>query len=355
MSILSLLKKKEYLFAVDIGSTGIKVIELDLAHSKPKLTTHVIGGLAGEIFSSNSITQGQKVADRLSGLLDGIELGDKRAVVGIPAPAVFTKRIKIPAVAPKDLRDHISLEAGNFIPHNINAVKLDYHVVGEAEKNQIEVLVVAAKNETVDSFSDALGLAGINVGIVDIDLFALQNMFEINYPEYIDQNVALINIGARYSAVNICSKGETLFTGDISIGGRSITESLAEQLGVSFDEAEKLKLSGSSDAKSALALPVELAAGEINRQLSFFWNATGSEEGIDLVGLVGGGALTPGLRAAIAERTGIETIVLDPYKEISLDGSDHGANKDTHPALFGIAVGLALRSFGDRTDLAKLR
>lgn len=350
MDFKGLFQKKELFFAVDVGASSVKVVEFDLTGGRPRLIHSSSAPLTGEVFTSNSISQSQKVADKINSILDNHNVGSKRAVVAVPGPSVFTKRIKMAKASDEELDTNVQFEAGSFIPHNINAVKLDYHVLGESTKNQLDVLVVAVKNEIIDSYLDTLGIAGVNVGIVDVDYFALQNVFELNYPEYFQSNVALVNIGARYSAINICRDGQPLFTGDISVGGRQFTEALAEGLGLSVEEAEKLKRGKIADspnseaARDVLKKSVEEAAIELNRQLSFFWSSTGSDEGIDKIMLCGGGSLTVGLVEELQERTGIECELLDPFRAVERTGE---ASTDEE-RVYGIAAGLALREFGDK-------
>lgn len=345
MDIKSFFKKKEFFFGLDIGASSMKCVELDMAGARPVVTRCRQTPVTPDIFMSYSIQNGEKAGDSIMTLLDGFDFENKRAVVSIPGPSVFTKRIAIPKVPLSELADTIQFEAGNFIPHNINAVHLDYHVFGETDKNQLDVLVVAVKNEVIESVIDAAGFAGVSVGIADVDLFALQNVFEFNYPELVGKNIALVNIGSRYTGVNMCRGGESLFTGDIAVGGRAATEMIMQALGLSFDEAEAAKISGeNSDVNEMLPEVVEYTATELNRQLSFFWNATGSDESIDALFLSGGGSLLTGLQEALQEKTGIECHVLNPF-----NGIDSALDEQIEsPEQYAVAVGLSMRQFGDK-------
>jgi type IV pilus assembly protein PilM len=272
----------------------------------------------------------------------------------MPGSSVFTKRVKMARMSLEELADNIQLEAGNFIPHNINAVKLDYHILGEAGKNQMEVLVVAVKEEVVDSFMDTLAFAGLEAAVIDVDYFALQNIFELANPERVDKTVGLINVGARFSSINICSNGASLFTGDVSIGGKLFTEGLIEQLSVSADEAEQMKRSPAlagemaDEVREALEKNIEYVASEFNRQLSFFWSASGAEETIDRILIAGGGARIAGLVEEMSEKTGIVCEYIDPLIGIEVPaGFDKAYIREISPVV-GVAAGLALREPGDK-------
>lgn len=348
-------KKAEPLLCVDIGSSGVKLLQFDVASGDKLLLQNIASAsFDSDVFSNNAITNGQMIADKIMGLLEANEIPEQRVAVAMPGPSVFTKKIKMPKQPPSELASNVHFEAGGFIPHNIDNVKIDFHVIGESGRAQLDVLVVAVKNEIIDSFLDCLNLSGLQAAIVDVDYFALQNCFEMAYPEYISETVALIDVGARYSSINICQNGQSLFTGDIAVGGRLFTDALVDELGVSFEEAEKMKVLGEfgEHAKEAVSeiieRKVEYVAAEFNRQLSLFWNASGAEEGIDRIMLTGGGALVPGLLDEITEKTGIECEFLDALKGVAWEANvDSDFLKKLGP-LLSVCVGMGGRQPGDK-------
>ena len=105
----------------------------------------------------------------------------------------------------------------------------------------MEVLVVAVKRDIINSYTDAIRAAGLDPVVVDVDYFALENMFELNYDAAEGSSVALVNIGARYSSINILKDGRSTFTGDVPVGGAEFTDALVRQLGVSPADADALK------------------------------------------------------------------------------------------------------------------
>ena len=352
--MFGLFKKQESLISVDIGSTAVRLIELDVRGSKPALVNIGKTALTPDIFSGNIISRQEVVAEKLAGLLEANDISDKRAVVCVPGPSVFTKRIKMPRMDLDELRDNIFMEAGNFIPHNIEAIKLDYHIIGESGKNQLDVLVVAVKNEIIESFVNCLSLAGLETAVVDVDSLALQNIFEMSYPERMESTVALINLGARYSSINICRRGEPLFTGDIPVGGRLFTDAIVSELGVSPEKAEEMKKNPAQNGAESELLQdildrnVDYVAAEVNRQISFFWNASGSEEGIDSIMLTGGASVVPGLVEILAEKTGLKCSLMDPFRGIDCgDGIDKNYLAEIGPGV-AVALGMGAREPGDR-------
>ena len=355
MGLFDFWKKQEAVLGVDIGVTSIRLVELDLTLEKPRLVNIAKAPLSADVFQNQLIVKPEIVADLLQGLLDQHAIEDRRVVVAMPGPSVFTKRIKLNNVPLGDLADTVRLEAANFIPHNIDAVKMDYHIIGEASRNQLDMLVVAVKNEIVDSYVDAIAMSGLDTAVVDIDYFALQNAFELAYPDLIPKTVALIHIGSRYSSINICRNGQSLFAGDISIGGRAFTDSIAEGLGVSPEEAERLKRAQNlpeeqaSNLRDIVEKQLEYVASEYNRQLSFYWSASGSDEGIDRIMLSGGGSQIAGLTEELTEKTGVQCEILDPFRNLDVGvGTDPAVLKSLAPEM-ALAVGMSLRQAGDRT------
>ena len=354
MNLFKFFNKKESLLSLDIGATGIKLLEFDVASEKPLLVNLGFSPLTQDVFNGNTIAKPEQVAEQISALLEGNGISGKRVVTAVPGPSVITKRITMPRQSLTELSSSIQYEAANFIPHNIEAVRLDFHVLGESSDGQFEVLVVAVKNEVIESYLECLSLSGLEAAVIDVDYFAVQNMFEQNYATLIEKPIALLNVGARYSTINVCRGGSSLFTADIPVGGRAFTEYLVEEMGVSETEAENLKRSCSDKASAAtevvelLDQKLDFVITEINRQMGFFWSAAGSDDGIEKIYVSGGGSLVPGFLEELREKTGIETERVDPFQSIERGISlDAQSVADLSP-LMGVCVGLGLRHAGDR-------
>lgn len=354
MSLADLFNSKEELISIDIGESSIKILELDMGGGRPKLLNIGVTPLSQDVFVNNIIKAPETVSEQIHTWIEANRIGDKRIVTAMPSSNVFTKRITMQKMGINELSNNIQFEAGNFIPHNIDDVKLDYHIIGESSANDYDVLVAAVKNEIIDSYLEALTLAGLEVAVVDVDYFALQNAFELSYPEHFSNTVALINIGARYSSINICRSGDSLFTGNIAVGGKLFTEAIREETGLSFKESEALKKNlDTSHEYYALAQDViernlDFASSEINRQLSFFWNASGADGRIDQIVLTGGCSQLPGMREELQEKTGVDTSFLDPFKGLEIGTDFEAAYLEELKPYMAICVGMGLRQPGDK-------
>ncbi len=353
MGLAQLFKRKESFVAVDIGASAIKLVELDVSGDTPTLLNVAFVQFDSEGSSASHSLKPEKIAEHLTSIFQANQISNKKIVTAVPGPSSFTKRVKFPKTDPKHLAANLEFEAPNHIPHSPDAVKLDFHIIGEDGKNKIDVLIVAVKNEVVDNLLACFGLADLDVAIVDIDYFALQNAFELNYPEHYEKTVVLIDIGARYSSINICKAGESLFAGDVSVGSKQLFEGAAAEMGVSLVEFEQLRKSGADPNKKdeinvALQSSVQNVVNELNRQLSFFWNAAGADGSIDLIMLTGGIAGAFGLTEELEKKTTIQCKIIDPFKELERSEQiDEAYLADVAP-LMAVAVGLGLRELGDK-------
>jgi type IV pilus assembly protein PilM len=287
-------------------------------------------------------------------LIESRGIHARKAITAVPGPAVIIKRVTLPAQNPRELENTIVFEAGNFIPEDLENVNLDYQVTDYLDDGKrMEVLLVAAKKDIVASYSEAVRAAGLTPVVVDVDYFALENMFETNYEPVPDRAIALVNIGARYSSINILKGGRSTFTGDVPVGGRDVNEALMRDLGVSAEEAETLKAGGTSKTVPAdqVAQVTESAAGalieEIHHALSFFWTAA-TDETIDAVYLSGGVARMPGLAQQLSERVQAPVEIANPFAHVSLDRNLDTPEFRAQAAEYAVAMGLATRRPEDK-------
>ena len=345
--IVNLLSKKKPTVGLDLGGHSLKAIKL--VDGSP-LMIEQIGyvGLQEEVYSQQRLEKPEVLLEALEELKEQVTFDNCTTAIAIPAPSVFSKRIKVPIMEPHELAAHVEFEAGNFIPHGADSVYLDYHVIGIGGKNTYDVLVVAVKIDLVHQYLDVLGDAGIEVGIVDIEPFAVMNSIEAVSEFEEDEAIALINIGSRYTSINVVRSEHSLLLGDLPIGGKQLTERISEELSLSLADSEELKVSKDPKVVEILSSYLPELSSELSRQLSFFWNASNFDGGISRTMITGGGSLLLGLRDAMEEETASGCTVFDPlssYESISDLTLD---SFKSNGSLFTVAVGLAGRKVGDR-------
>jgi type IV pilus assembly protein PilM len=246
------------------------------------------------------------------------------------------------------------VEATHLIPENLENVNLDFQVLDWVDDgSKAEVLIVGAKKDIISSYVNAVAGAGLETVIVDVDHFALENMFELNYDAPAGKPVGLIDIGARYTSITILEDGRSTFTGDVPAGGAEFNEVLVRQLGVSFEEAELLKGGGqvrdfgSAETEPLLSSVTEFLIEEIQRNLSFFWTAA-TEEPLAGLFVSGGAASVPGFGAQLSQRIGVPVELVDPFRRVGVDGRANQELIGNKGPAFAVCVGLATRRPGDK-------
>jgi len=347
--------KKATLLAVDIGTETIKLLELDISGAKPRLVNLAHGPTPKNSIANNTVVNVEGVCAALRAMIDAQEMRASKAVVAVPGPAAFTKRVTLAHNNLTSLSESISFEAANYVPHKISAVKLDYQVLKPIGKASCEVLLVAVKNEILDSYVNAVAQAGVEPVIADVDSFAIENMFELNYQdECKDATIAVANIGARYTSVNIIHNGESVFTGDVGVGGRLYTDALSEKLEIDTESARQI-LKGSSRGNVDAELVSEVIqsvsehlVSSLQQQIGFFWSASNTDRKITRVYLTGGGSQAKGLADLFASKSGTECHIVDCLRNVEWEGNfDEDLISEVKPFM-GISVGLACRRLGDK-------
>ena len=349
---------EKQLVGLDIGSSCIKIVEIQ-DNPKGRILTRLSRiPLAKGVIIDGAVVEPEALTATIKELYQQSGCKSRQIVTSISGHAVIVKKATFAQMDDEELRALIHDEAGKYLPFDdMSAVDYDVQIIGENPYNpsQMEVLIVAAKKEIIEGYTEAIRAAGLMPVIMDVDSFALETMYEENY-QFEENDVAvLINIGASITNLNAVKGGVSIFTRDFTLGGNSITEALAANLGVSFEEAEKVKIKGTGDDEQAraayrqgLVAYADPICSEIERSVDYFRSTFGAEN-IGKVLLSGGGGMIPGMAADLGNRLGIETEMANPFKEILLD------NRVLKPEAAGrigpiaaVGVGLALRKIGDQ-------
>lgn len=342
--------KQKELVGLDIGSSSIKAVELKRSKQGYELVNYAVKPLAQDIVVDGAIMDGPAVADAISKIFEERKMRTKNVAASVSGHSVIVKRIPLPAMTEEELYYRIKDEASQHIPFDIADVNLSYQLL-EATEAQLDVLLVAVKKEKILNHTNVLAQAGKTPTVVDIDAFALQNCFEVNYEPDPAQTVALLNIGASVMSINIVRGGIPLFPRDVSVGGNQYTDALQKELDLSFEDAERLKqgesITGvSEEQKAAILRSVsDILILEIQKTFDFF-RATASGENIQRIYVSGGTARVPGLIDLLREEFSMPVEELYPFRRIVINPGHHNEDeiRDLAPRL-AIAVGLALRSF----------
>ena len=355
---MALFGKKKGLVGVDIGSSAIKVVELKLGGkggNEYQLANLGLEPLPPEAIVDGAIMDSGAVIDAIQRLFTAQKIKTSEVATSVSGNAVIVKKISLPQMTTEELAESIHWEAEQYIPFDIQDVSLDYEVVeGGGSGGNMDVLLVAVKKDKIGDYTSAISQAGKNPSIVDVDVFALQNCYEVNYGIDAGRVVALLNVGASIMNINITKGATSIFNRDIAVGGNQYTDAIQKDLNLSFDQAEALKkgarVEGANpdNLQPILQAVSENIALEIQKTFDFF-KATSSEDRIDRIFLSGGTAKVKGLQELLADRFDAGVELLNPFNSVTYNPRDFDPDfiSDIGPQA-AIAVGLAARKVGDR-------
>ena len=346
--------KKQSLVGLDIGSHAVKVVELE---AQPKGTYRLVNwGISAplaEAIVDGEVMDRQLVTDAIANLFDSRAIKSRNVVAAVSGRAVIVKKITMNRLSNEDAQQAVYWEAEQHVPYDINDVSLDFEVLGPSatDPKQMQVLLVAAKKDMVMSFGDLIREAGLQPLIVDVDSFAAQNALEANYDFTPDEVVAILNIGAEITNINIVQGGVPYFTKDLQVGGHSFIEAAQRKFNLSQSEAAAA-VRGESGAALEIAPVIEQAceglATAIERAQAYLRTA-GEAGAVSRIMLCGGGALTPDLAEFLNRRIGVPTEIANPLARVNYDPELFSGQDVMKVAPFlTVGLGLALRRLGDK-------
>ncbi len=358
MRTFSLFKKSRSVVGLDIGSSAVKAVELKPAGKGYRVAAYGTEQIPPDSIVDGAIIDSAAVAESIRRVFESKAFKTKEVAASLSGSAVIVKKITLPVMTATELDKSIYWEAEQYIPFDIQDVSLDYQILGAGSgsesKGTMEVLLVAAKKEKISDYTGVIARAGRTPVVVDVDAFALQNAYELNYGFEPDTVVVLLNAGASAININIIANGQSVFTRDISLGGNAYTEAVQRELNLPFESAELLKKGAPVDgATFEDVLPVLRAMTEnvlLEVQKTFdFFKATASTDQISRIMLSGGAARVEGFAEALHERFSTPVEMFDPFRKVSLDAKKFSADqRESIAPTAAVAVGLAVRRAGDR-------
>jgi len=310
--------------------------------------------LPAEAIVDNTLMDSALIVSALKNLLSSLGVKAKDAACSISGNSVIIRKILLPAMSSDELEEQISWEAEQYIPFDINDVNIDFQIIGtdNVDPSKMNVLLVASKKDIINDYVAVFNDAGMQLSIVDVDAFAVQNSFEMNHDVDPSDVVALINIGASVMNINVVKGGNTLFSRDVQMGGNLYTEEIQKQLGLTASDAESAKMLVTEIQDGGLVNILmklnENITQEIRRSLDFY-NSTANEDRISKIFVSGGCSKSYKLFETIGEKLGLPVEKHNPFAKISFSEKefDHEYLQEIAP-LMAVTVGLAIRRVGDK-------
>ena len=356
LDIGSMWGAKKQLLAMDIGSSAIKLVQINEMRGTYFLQKFGMKALEPEVIVDGTVMDAGRVVTAIKELVKETNVKLKNVATSISGHSVIVKKIMLPPLTDDELEAQVKVAAEQYIPFDINEVNLDFHVLNASELSddgqpQMSVLLVAAKKDKVNELTELIRGAGLIPVVLDVDAFAIENMYGINYDPQPDEVVALVNIGGSVMNINIMKGNTSLFTRDISVGGSGYSEAIQREMGVSFEEAEMMK-KGQEQHEGMITAVLDgvnaEVASEIAKSIDYF-KSTSTEGELKKILLSGGCAKVAGLASQLSDRMRCTVELANPFLKIDITGADVPSESlsDVAP-MAAVGVGLAIRSMGDR-------
>ena len=343
------------LVGLDIGSHSLKLVELKQKGKTYELVNFGIQPLPPEAIVEGAIMDSSAVAEAIDSLFVNNNVKKTDVATSVSGGSVIVKKISLPAMSEDELAESIRWEAEQYIPFPIDEVNLDHKTLRGStdEGGMMDIILVAVKKDMIGFYANVITQAGKRPMVVDVDAFAIQNAFELNYKNDVSPSevIALINIGASTINMNIIHGDISLFTRDISTGGNLYTETIQRELNLSRDHAENLKKGVAVegiDPAAALSIiqgVTEDIAVDVQRTFDFF-KATSTEERIDRIFLSGGSSKISGILQYFQNKFNAPAETVNPFRSVKIANLDSDFIHDIAPTAT-VGVGLALRRAGD--------
>ena len=348
-------RKSPPMIGLDVSSSSVKLVELGQTASGE----YVLERFALEPFEKGWITDGQiekfdEVAEAVRKVVSKSGTRTKQVVMAMPQSSVITKKIVLPAgLREEEMELQVESEANQYIPFSLDEVSLDFCVIGPspASLGDVEVLIAASRKDRVQDRQGLAEAAGLKPVVLDIESnasrLAMSRVVETLPNRGHDALVALFEIGADSTSLKVLRDDDILYDRDQAFGGAQLTQLIARQYGLSFEEAESRKTAGDlpEDYESSLLVPfVDSLAQEIGRALQYFFTSTPHHK-VHYVMLSGGSATLPGLKERVTEFTGFASQVVNPFDGMRIGSAVRESKLRREAPSYLTACGLAMRRF----------
>ncbi|MBP6895311.1 MAG: pilus assembly protein PilM [Pseudacidovorax sp.] len=343
------------LLGLDVSSSSVKLVELERNPAgKLVLLRCAIEPLESGWITDGNVEKFDEVAEAVRRAVRKSGAKTRNAALALPPSAVITKKVILPAgLSETELEVQVESEANQYIPFSLDEVSLDFCVMGPSpgSPEDVEVLIAASRKEKVQDRQGLAEAAGLKAVILDVESFASRlaaaRLIEQLPAQGRDAVVALFEVGASTTSMQVLRNDEVLYDRDQAFGGAQLTQLIVRQYGFSAEEAEAKKRSGDlpEDYESAVLKPfVASIAQEIARALQFFFTSTPHNR-VDYVLLAGGSAGLPGLTHAVTRQTSFACSLLNPFEGMEFDSGVRAKRLQRESASYLTACGLAMRRF----------
>ena len=347
----------KHLVGIDIGSTSVKVVEFKRKSSGLEVQSIGYSELPRDTIAEGTIINRAAVAETIRSIFTKNKIKNRYVALAVYGHNVIIKKLNVPAQSAEDLEEFIVWEAEETIPFDTREVYLATHIINPKGTihGRMNVLLVAAKRDTVNDYSSLVRECGLIPSVVDVVPFSLSNILEQNYGVLMEESVALINIGDSFTTVNVVTEGVPVHSQHLQVGGRKFLDDLQKKVNISSSQAHSLIIGDHEEFPQHILEEVpniirtcgQEIIREIVRPLNFYVQNS-LNINIKKAYIAGGVVLNNIFLEVLRNNLGYEIEVLNPFKNASLN--QKRVNEEllnSRSSVFGVAAGLALRQLGD--------
>lgn len=345
--LMALFGRNKRTIGLDVGSGLVKVAVVEHLSSGPELVRVALIPLLPDAIVEGEVMDGGIVADAITAALHVAGAAGPRVVAAVGGRDVIVKKIQVDRVKESQARELMRWEAEQHVPFDMESVEFDFQILDpDGGGDQMNVLLVAAKRNLVESRARLLADAGLTPAVIDVDAFALHNAFERSHPEAATGTIALVNVGHDVTNINLVEDGVPVLTRDLLVGTRRFREDLQRDCGLEAEQA--IVIVGAAQRHEGLDAVLarrgeEIAVG-VERAAAFVSSSSRTGAPMRRVYLSGGGARTAGLLEVLGVRLGVEVLLANPLEGLTVrDGAFEALVTDEVAPLLMLPIGLALR------------
>lgn len=352
-SLKSIFNSKSKIIGLDIGSYSLKGCIAEMALGKTKLIDFFEVPILDNSLAQGEVMQPKNLIPSFEALFSQLKIKKADITIGLSGSTIMVKKVTVPKLKGRTLLEQVRWEAEQYIPFDLGDINLDYVELSTQDKDSenLDILIVAAQKEHIRVLTESIHeFPGCNVVVVDVNSFALANVFNINYDLPEGEAAVLVDIGAFYTQFVVILNKEVIFCRDLPVGGSLINQEIQSAMDISFEDAEKFKLSNKNvpDAVvQSLNLGLETICDQIQGSYEFFLN-TSQDINIKSVFLTGGASHSEGLVRILKESIDLPFEFMDPLRNVEI--TEEINHLEQLRASGAVSLGLSFRSLGDADD-----
>ena len=308
---------------LSIGSSSIKIVELKKEKKSWRLLHFGSVQLPDNVISNQEIVNPVAVADSLKALISQIKLKSNKVCTSLTGSSLIIKRLLLDVPNMRELQEQVMWEAEQYLPFEISQVAIDFQILSKSKDNKVDLLLVAVKDSILESYKNCVIEGGLQPKVIDVDFFAIHNLFEANYPQNPSEATALVDIGASSLKLVVSHAGIPIFTKETLIGGRNLTAEIQRQMNLPYNDAETLKVGGAAggmpqEVNDLMTIMTENFSNEIKKSIDFY-NASATGAPVTSIILSGGSAKIPNLSKVVEESVNLPAQIVNPFNVVTYD------------------------------------